>query len=195
MVVQDILDLLSKYKAHTKHALQVQKLSLLIFDQMKEMELHNMSEKKRKMLDIASLLHDIGYFIGSKGHNKNSAELIQKEDFEDMDDENKLMIGAIARYHRGSLPSKHHAVYSSFSDKKKRTLQKLAGILRLCDGLDRSHLGMIADLKLEYDAKNNILWCRVIPQNPDLTVDLSSARRKKELFEKGFETQMVIVFS
>lgn len=188
-----VVDLLAKYKAHAKHAKQVQKLALLLFDKTKELGLHNMSDRKREKLAMAALLHDIGYFVGAKGHNKNSADLIMQENFDGMDNDDKAMIAAIARYHRGSLPNKRHALYCDFSPKKQKTLQKLAGILRLCDGLDRSHLCLVSDLELKYDEEDDILWCYVVRQNPDVTVDLASARRKKDLFEKGFEIQFVLV--
>lgn len=186
-------DLLSKYHANKKHALQVKKLSLDIFDAAKEFSLHGMSDKKRKILEIAAFLHDIGYFIEAKGHNKHSFKLIKQENFEGMDEEDKQVIACVARYHRGSLPKDKHEDYASLPRKKQKTVQKLAGILRIADGLDRSHLEIINDLDFEYNELAKIFTIKINPETPDFEVDLSTAIRKKELFEKAFGIQVVLI--
>jgi exopolyphosphatase/guanosine-5'-triphosphate,3'-diphosphate pyrophosphatase len=186
-------ELLVKYRAHKVHSKHVEYLSLMLFDLLKEQGLHDMGDKERDLLKIGAALHDIGYFLGAKGHNKNSAELILKENLNGLGAASKEMVAAIARYHRGNLPNKHHALYAAFTDKKRKKLQKLAGIVRLVDGLDRSHLRLVSSLELKYDKDDNLLWCYVISQNPDVAIDLSTARRKKDLFEKGFELQMVVL--
>jgi len=187
--------LLTKYTAEKPHAEQVKKISLLIFDKMKQLELHNLSDKKRKMLEIGSYLHDIGYFVESKGHNKHSSKLIKAEKFEGMDDEDISIISCIARYHRGSLPHNKHSTYASLIPKKQKTVRKLAGIARLADALDSLHSCLISDIEFTYSQKQNILWARIIPQNFDSKLDLYSAICKKDLFEKAFKLQLIMVLA
>lgn len=186
-------NLISKYNADKSHAEQVKKLSLIIFDKTKELGLHNLSSKKRNMLEIGSELHDIGYFVEAKGHNKHSFDLIQKEDFCGIDEKQKKVIACISRYHRGSLPQQKHAVFGSLSIKKQKTIQKLAGIVRLADGLDRYHFSSVKDIEFKYCSAHNILWFKIFPQKEDFKVDLESAIRKKDLFEKAFGVQLVIL--
>jgi len=185
--------ILGKYNADIQHASQVQKLSLIIFDEMQKLNLHNMTQKDRKYLEIASILHDIGYFLGQKGHNKHSFELIQKEDFSCIDEMDKKFIGAIARYHRGALPSKEHEFYNSLNKKDKALLCALAGILRLADALDRAHLAVVFDMKFFYDEPNNILACHLVPRLQDFHFDLKSYIKKKDLFEKAFKVQLLLL--
>jgi len=185
--------LLQKYNANESHALQVADLSLKIFDEMQKLGLHDMSLKKRDMLKIGACLHDIGYFIEAKGHNKHSAEIIKTEDALDFDAKEKQLIACIARYHRGSLPSKRHEDYSDLPPKKQKNVQKLAGIVRFADALDRLHLDLVLDVSLSYSAKHNVLWVKVIPEKSGVILDLSSAQRKKDLLEKAFEVQVVVV--
>lgn len=186
-------DLLQKYHANKKHALVVQKFSLMLFDAAKELSLHDLSSKKRKILEIAALLHDIGYFVDSKGHNKHSAALIMQENFEGLDEEDKLVIACIARYHRGSLPKEKHETYASLPKKKRKTVQKLGGILRIADGLDRSRFDNIKDLDFDYNEQAKIFEIRVIPDSSAFSVDLSAVICKKELFEKAFGVQAIVI--
>lgn len=189
-----VLDIvLSKYSAHKSHANQVMELSLKIFDGLKLLGLHNMSLKKREVLKIGACLHDIGYFVEAKGHNKHSANLIKKEELLDFEEKDKKLIACIARYHRGSLPNDRHGDYCDLSDKKKIKAQKLAGIVRLADGLDRMHLELVRDVKLKYCPAQNILWVKVIPEKSGVYLDLSFAQRKKDLLERAFGVQAVVV--
>lgn len=185
--------ILQKYNADISHSIQVQKLSLIIFDEMQKLNIHSMSAKERQMLEIASILHDIGYFINPKGHNKYSSELIQKETFENMDEFDKKFVGEIARYHRGKLPNKEHPFYNSLSKIEKNNLCSLAGILRFADVLDRAHLEVIKDIKLHYDEKNNILIFRLIPRIEGFHFDLKTHIKKKDLLEKAFRVQLVLL--
>lgn len=185
--------ILYKYSAHKSHAKQVMELSLKIFDELKTLGLHKMSSKKREFLKIGACLHDIGYFVDAKGHNKHSAELIKQEETLDFKAKDKKFIACIARYHRGSLPNGRHGDYNDLSDKKKDKVQKLAGIVRLADGLDRMHLDLVRDVKLSYDPVQNILRIEVTPDKSGINLDLSFAQRKKDLLEKAFGVQAVVV--
>jgi len=192
MVLETLLD---KYKADKEHAFQVAKLALMIFDKMKELELHNMSDKKRTMLKTGSILHDIGYFTDAKGHNKHSFSLIKDEVLDDFDEEQKAIIACIARYHRGSLPKNRHPEFASLNLKGQKTLLKLAGITRLSDGLDRRHICAAEDIELKYCKKHNILWMRIVSYKPFSKSDIKDAINKKDLFEKAFSLQLVLLRS
>lgn len=190
MVVESLI---CKYNACAIHSEQVKRLSLIIFDKTKEIKLHDLSDKKRAMLEIGSSLHDIGYCIEAKGHNKHSSALIEQEDFFGIDEEQKKIIACVARYHRGSLPQQKHASFGSLKGKKQKIVQKLAGIVRLADGLDNLHLSLVKDIEFKYCTKNNILWAKIISQNLDSKLDLEAAIRKKDLFEKAFGVQLVLI--
>ena len=185
--------LICKYKAHESHAEQVKNLALIIFDKTKELEVHDMSDKKRTMLEIGANLHDIGYFVEAKSHNKHSSALIKKEDFGDMDEKQKKIIACIARYHRGSLPKQSHATFGSLSSKKQKTIQRLAGITRLADGLDSSHLSLVKEIEFKYFPSQNLLWMKIIAKGSDFKLDLEAAIRKKDLFERAFGLQLVLL--
>lgn len=185
--------LIYKYQAHKAHSLQVKKLALIIFDKTRDISFHDLSDKKRKLLKIGSFLHDIGYFVEAKSHNKHSSALIKKESFDGISEKNRDVIACIARYHRGNLPQKNHTTYSALDKKDQKVVQKLAGIVKLADGLDRAHADLVKDIEFKYNEKHNILWAKIIPKNSDFKLDLYHAVRKKELFERAFESQLVIV--
>lgn len=188
-------DILSKFSNSSEHPVEVRRLCMMIFDEMSE-KVIEMNNRERKMLEAAALLHDIGYYIDSKSHNKHSRDMVIKYGLDGFNERETLMIASICRYHRGNLPDKNkHELYGGFEKKDRKTVKRLGGILRLADGLDRAHLSLIKKIKINYDEEDNIVEIMLTPNTPDFRPDISSAIRKRDLFEIGFKCQSVLKFS
>src|SRR2546421_2039010 len=73
---QEFLDFMYELESEPAHVFHVAKLSLLLFDQLKE--LHQLNSDDRLILEAAGCLHDIGWSINPSGqeHHKTSARLI-----------------------------------------------------------------------------------------------------------------------
>lgn len=187
-------DILLKFAKSSSHPSEVRRLSMMLFDEMSE-KVREMSNRERKMLEAAALLHDIGYYVDSKAHNKHSRDMVIKHGLEGFSDKETLMTASICRYHRGNLPDKNkHELYGSFEKKERKTVKRLGGILRIADGLDRAHLSLIKRIKVNYNSDDNIAEIILTPNTPEFRPDISSAVRKRDLFEIGFKCQSVIKF-
>ncbi|MGB6812628.1 MAG: CHAD domain-containing protein [Candidatus Sulfotelmatobacter sp.] len=104
----------------------------------------------RSSLLAAALLHDVGKSKGEKGHHKTSFDMIRAHG-------NPLgwkpadlqRAAVVARFHRGSLPTrKHKDLRDLLPDEQKATIQ-LAAILRLANSLDAAHDGHIRRIQIE----------------------------------------------
>lgn len=187
-------DILLKFAKSSSHPSEVRRLSMMLFDEMSE-KVREMSNRERKMLEAAALLHDIGYYVDSKAHNKHSRDMVIEHGLEGFSDKETLMTASICRYHRGNLPDKNkHELYGSFDKKERKTVKRLGGILRIADGLDRAHLSLIKRIKVNYNSEDNIAEIILTPNTPEFRPDISSAVRKRDLFEIGFKCQSVIKF-
>ena len=186
---------IQKYYRDSAHAYEVRKLALMLFDEVNE-KLKKLPLKSRRFLETASLLHDIGYNVESKNHNKHSFDIISKNGINDFDDDETIIIGLVARYHRASLPNKtKHKAYALLKKKERKLVKRLSAILRICDGLDRAHMQLIKSLTADYDEDNNIFTVNLTSNIIERTPDISSAIKKKDLFEKTFKTQIVFRFT
>lgn len=167
---------------------------MMIFDEVNE-KLCDMPNIHRKMLESAALLHDTGYYIESKGHNKHSQQMIIENGLKEFNDHQTELIACISRFHRGSLPNKEkHEIYQDLDKKDRKLVKRLGGILRLSDGLDTAHLALIKKIKINFNEEDNIVEIFLTPNTPDYYPDISCAIRKRDLFELGFKTQSVIKF-
>lgn len=186
-----VKEMLNKYSTDTEHAIEVERVAMLIFEEVSK-KLFEMSAKEREFLKTASLLHDIGYFIEAKGHNKHSMHLIIENGLDGFTEKETKIIACIARYHRGSLPDKNeHEYYKNLEKSERKIVKRLGGILKLADGLNKEHERIIENIKIEYDFSNNVAKIILISKNKK--PDISTAIRKRDLFEIGFKCQSVIL--
>lgn len=186
-------ELLEKYLIQkSPHAYEVRRLCGMLFNELSA-NVHEMPLRELEMLEQAALLHDIGYAVEAKSHNKHSKEIILKEGIEGFADEEIKIIACIARYHRGSLPDKNrHNLYGSFSKTERKIIKRLAGILRFADGLDIEHKPLIEKIRTEYDFVNHILKIILVPADKSTGLNISKSLRKRDLLELGFKCQSVV---
>ena len=114
------------------------------------------SSSARSSLLAAALLHDVGKSKGAKGHHKISFAMIRAHANPLGWNAADLQRAAIvARFHRGSLPTrKHKALRDLLPDEQKGAIQ-LAAILRLANALDAAHDGHIRRIQIEDTNRGN----------------------------------------
>ena len=163
------------------HAVHVAKLAGKIFDVLSEK--FKLTDKEKEYLEAASILHDIGYHISHSKHHKHSYYLIRNAEMLGFNDRDIEIIANIARYHRKSHPKPSHYTYNKLNEADKRTVKLLAGILRIADGLDRSHKAVVKGMDISLEKDTMTLTLKTGANiNPDL--ELWGADRKKKLFEE-----------
>ena len=187
-----VKEMLNKFSNSQTHSFEVKRIAGMIFDEANK-KLLEMSSDEKKLLEAAALLHDIGYSVEEKSHNKHSMHLIIENGLREFTEPETRLIACIARYHRGSLPNKvEHEIYNKFEKRERKIVKRLGGILKLADGLDKEHRELIKNIKIDYDYKNKI--AKIILYTDFEKPDISAAIRKRDLFEVGFKCQSVILF-
>ena len=142
-LLQESLDLRSRYDEEPSHSDHVAMLALQIFDGLQDW--HKFGARPKEILHSAALLHDIGWSQtpDGKGHHKWSAKLIQKHGWENLNEDEVALVAQIARYHRKSPPEPDHEDFQALKPAAKKSVMILGGILRIADALDRTHSGRI----------------------------------------------------
>ena len=104
----------------------------------------------RSSLLAAALLHDIGKSKGEKGHHKTSFDMIRAQGTPLGWKPADLQRAAIvARFHRGSLPTRKHKALRDLLPDEQKVAMQLAAILRLANALDAGHDGRIRRVQIE----------------------------------------------
>jgi exopolyphosphatase/guanosine-5'-triphosphate,3'-diphosphate pyrophosphatase len=131
------------------HAQQVARLALGIFDATRKS--HELGQREREWLEYGALLHDIGTHISYDAHHKHSYYLIRHGELRGFDPEEVVVIGLVARYHRLGTPKRSHEGFGTLSRPLRRTVKYLGAIVRLAEGLDRSHAQVIRGVHVSTD--------------------------------------------
>jgi exopolyphosphatase/guanosine-5'-triphosphate,3'-diphosphate pyrophosphatase len=173
------IELAERCSYSPEHAAQVTRLALSLFDQTRS--IHQLGDREREWLEYAGLLHDIGVHISYPRHHKHSYYLIKNGDLRGFEPEEIEVIGLVARYHRSATPKKTHEGFAELGGKQRRTVRTLAAILRLAEGLDRSHAQAISGIELQERGEKYLLKVRTAG---DAELEVWAAGRHIEPFER-----------
>lgn len=176
---RSVFELLHKCHWHETHSRHVTWMALKIFDALQD-DL-GLSDQDRELLEFASYLHDIGYHISHRKHHKHALYLIRNADLKGFKEEEIEVMANVARYHRRSTPKSRHKYFDRLSDDLKKRVMALSAILRVADGLDRSHYQNVRKLAIEKDDER-ITFKISTESDPDL--EIWGAMRKNNLFEE-----------
>ncbi len=185
---KSVYELLRKCHWHKQHSMHVTKMALKLFDALnKDLEL---SAQDRELLEYAGLMHDIGYHISHRKHHKHALYLIRNSDLRGFREDEINLMANVARYHRRSTPHKRHPAYKELDKSLRKRVKKLSGILRVADGLDRSHYQNVRELEIIKEEEKILLR---ISTESDPELEIWGAMRKCSLFEKMTGKKLEII--
>jgi exopolyphosphatase/pppGpp-phosphohydrolase len=146
---EEFLALMQALEEEPHHVQHVAALAVHLFDELEE--LHGLSDHDRLILEAAAHLHDIGWSAApsGKGHHRESARLIREHGWTNLNANTVVLIAQVARYHRKSPPDLEHEEFAALAPAERLRVQQLAALLRIADGLDRSHQQLITHLSVE----------------------------------------------
>ncbi len=173
------------------HSERVAALSLQIFDALAPLLPRPQTlwsePVARELLEAGAVLHDVGYIINYAGHHKHGYHLIVHSD---LSGENGgfsrrevEIVANLARFHRRATPKDTHASLRALASDDRTLVRCLAAILRIADGLDRTHSQNVKGVKLRLTADAAIFELDAIH---DPATDAWGASRKCDLFREVF---------
>jgi len=185
-VLESVIALAKKCNYEREHTHQVERLALTIFDQLRQ--LHKLGRAERFLLKCSAILHDIGWVEGRKAHHKTALRIIMNSPELKLDFERRRIVGLVARYHRKSLPKEKHSYFRDLDSKGRDVVSKLSAILRVADGLDRSHECRVKDINCKADKRQvRLICCSCKPIDGEFAL----AGEKGALFEQVFARKLV----
>ena len=151
-------DLAIRCDDEREHSRQVTNLALRLFDELADV--HGLAGEARLWLECGAMLHDIGWCDGQRAHHKTSFRLILAADDLPLTARQRRIVASIARYHRKALPREDHSHFSALDDADRHLVCVAGGILRVADGLDRTHTNGVRDLTCRIGPKDLVIRCR-----------------------------------
>lgn len=192
--IQKLGQFISREAVHARH---VADLTLRLFDQTRTLGLHAYGPHERELLEYAALLHDVGVFISHSGHHRHSYYLIRHFELAGFSDEEIEIMANLAYFHRKASPKKRHAHFVGLPAPTQTLVRKLSCLIRIAEGLDRSHLGLVKSVTAAVSPAPNpteLKTVTLVLDAPlsDPRLELWQIATEREIWQEAFGTDLVV---
>lgn len=187
-IIASARTLLRKYKGDDRHAEYVRSVSCRLFDAM-ESEL-GLDSHARTLLEVSSILHDVGMFIRAADHNLHSYYIIKHSEIFGLSSEDINLVALISLFHKGKATLQNEAEVKMLPRASRLIILKLCAILRVADAFDRSHRQRVRDYTISF-SKDSITIR--IKGHEHMGLERLAVQEKADLFEDVFGYNIVLV--
>ncbi len=186
-----VYEFAARCRADRSHADQVRRLALQLFDQLED--LLEPAPEERGWLEAAALLHDVGHLVSYRKHHKHSYQLITHAENLPFSPRERAIVALVSRYHRGKGPRKKHREFAALDPADRRCVRRLAGVLRIAEGLERGHTGVVESVRCEICPTR--LTLTVTPRDPDADLGLEcwGAAQAADVLARVVRRDVVVV--
>jgi exopolyphosphatase/guanosine-5'-triphosphate,3'-diphosphate pyrophosphatase len=163
-----VLHLARQFGVDLERADRVAGHALSLYDQTRGV-LHHDDGEGRQLLWAAAQLHTCGKSINISAYHKHTWYLIRNGELLGYSQTEHLMVAAIARYHRRSLPKKRHESWQLITGREqRRCVAGMALLLRLAAALDRRPAAVIEAIRVlpVRNGDAQVLEVELVPRQP-----------------------------
>jgi exopolyphosphatase/guanosine-5'-triphosphate,3'-diphosphate pyrophosphatase len=184
-------NLARRFRTDPPHVAHVAKLSLELFDALRDAGLHDLGDGDRQLLWAAGLLHDVGMTVDYDDHHRHSHYLIVHAGLPGYSPREVDLIALIARYHRKGTPDPGE-LGAMRRDGDRERLLLLCGVIRLAEQLERSRDQAVAAIRAHVDDSRVVLEIVARP-GADPAVSIWAAGRGSGLLAEALDRKVEIV--
>lgn len=189
---QDIIacaqNISKRYMGSRRRGETLEKIALTIYDSMKKV--HGLSKRERLLLQIATLLHDCGKYISLVNLGECSYNIIMSTEIIGLSHIEREIVANVVKYNH--IDFDYYDVISRNSSIDKEaylTIAKLTAILKITNGLDRSHKQKFKDVKTTLKEEQLII---TVDSSVDITLEKGLFTKRAEFFEEVYSVKPVI---
>lgn len=189
---QDIIacaqNISKRYMGSRRRSETLEKIALTIFDSMKEV--HGLGERERLLLRISALLHDCGKYISLMNLGECSYNIIMSTEIIGLSHLEREIVANVVKYNHMDF-NYYDIMGQDISLDKEAYLKiaKLTAILKIANGLDRSHKQKFKNIKASIKDEQLII---TIDTPVDITLEKGLFNRRADFFEEVYSVKPVI---
>ncbi len=188
---QDIIacaqNISKRYMGSKKRGETLEKIALTVFDSMKKV--HGLGQRERLLLRLATLLHDCGKYISMANLGECSYSIIMATEIIGLSHIEREIVANVVKFNHEEFEYYDIAKASTLDQESYLKIAKLTAILRVANGLDRSHKQKFKNVKTIL--RDDILTITV-DTNEDITLEKGMFTHRAEFFEEVYSVKPVI---
>ncbi|WP_028951382.1 Ppx/GppA phosphatase family protein [Synechococcus sp. CC9616] len=187
-----VIHQVQRFAVNQNRAERVATHALSLYDQTSGV-LHQDAGQGRELLWAAAMLHACGQHINLSAYHKHSWYLIRHGELLGYSEAEHLMVAAIARYHRRSLPKKRHDSWQALDTREhRRIVNEMALLLRLAAAMDRRPEPVVASIRVATSSTE--LRLELVPErlNQNLSLEQWSLENCSEVIREALGVKLVV---
>lgn len=197
---RSVVHLMELTDEHPEHSREIARHALSLFDGLQP--LLELDDSARELLEAAALLCNVGVFISHSGHHKHSYYVIRNaEHLAGFTDREIELIALTARYHRKSAPKTKHVEWAALRADDRELVRRLAAVLRVAIGFDRSHAGRIGSVSVRIndaadgasvDGAGVAIVLHPVAADEPIELEVHSAELRRNLLEQVLDREVTV---
>lgn len=182
------LQISKRYNGSRKRAETIENIALGVFDSIRK--IGGLTPRDRLLLQISAILHDCGKYVSLLNLAECSYNIIKFTEIIGISHKERILIANIVKYNQKAFD-----YYDDFEDvdhlnpEDHMRLAKLTAILRIANGLDRSHKTKFKDFDISIE--NDKLIITVITDE-DITLEKGLFSNRANFFREIYNLEPVI---
>ena len=177
-----------RYRGSEDRAKTLELIALQIFDSMKR--IHGMGMRERLLLRLCAILHDCGKYISLQNLSDCSYNIIMSTEIIGLTGREREIVANVVRYnHRRFDYYEESGMRGRLSKDDYMIVTKLTAILRLANGLDRSHKKKFTDIRIRLREEQLQI---IVSTKKDITLEKGLFDNRATFFEDVFSVRPVI---
>lgn len=189
---QDIIvcaqNISKRYMGSRRRGETLEQIALTIFDSMKKV--HGLGKRERLLLRLATILHDCGKYISLMNLGECSYNIIMSTEIIGLSHLEREIVANTVKYNH--MDFDYYEMRGSHINLDKEAclkIAKLTAILKVANGLDRSHKQKFKNVKTTLKEEELII---TIDTPVDITLEKGMFQKRAEFFEEVYSVKPII---
>ena len=177
-----------RYQGSKRRSETLEKIALTIFDSTKK--IHGLGKRERLLLQISTVLHDCGKYISMVNLGECSYSIIMATEIIGLSHLEREIVANVVKYNHLEFDYYENMERQQMIDKNSYLkIAKLTAILRLANGLDRSHKQKFKNVKITLKEEELII---TVDTAEDITLEKGLFGARAKFFEEVYNIRPVI---
>jgi exopolyphosphatase / guanosine-5'-triphosphate,3'-diphosphate pyrophosphatase len=178
----------ARYKGNVERGQSLEQISVKIFDATKK--IHGLGERERLLLRLSCILHDCGKFVSIANVSDCSYNIIRSTEIIGISHIEREIVANVVMYNHSDFVYYEERIEATDLNRDDYlTLTKLTAILRLANGLDRTHKKKLDDTRISVHDDQLVITAK---SSVDLTLEKGLFQARAGFFAEVFGITPVI---
>lgn len=183
-----VLEVCKRYGIDVKKAEPVRAHAVQLFDSLQKV--HELPRDYRLWLQAAAMMQEVGKFMNHQGHHRHTQYIIANSEIFGFSPEQRLIVGAIARYLGKSRPDTEDRLLRALPLEEHVRVRSAVVLLRLAVALNQDRASAVVRLKTLVYPKRVVL--EIVPGRGGAELEGWAVKKEADYFREVFRRELFV---